>query len=318
MQDQQISSLHLKLEPENPKYIAAFVGELNGNIKLIEDKFSVRIFHKGNEIKIEGDEKVIEEASNTIQNLYANCCSGIELSSDIIHAALNNKKEDLRSLKEYVIKTPRKQISPRTTNQENYLSSIDKHEINFGVGPAGTGKTYLAVAKAIEFLLLEKVDKIVLIRPAVEAGEKLGFLPGDLNQKVDPYLRPLYDALFEMLGVDKANRLFERDIIELAPLAYLRGRTLNNAFIIMDESQNTTIDQMKMFLTRTGFGSYVVVNGDMSQVDLPKNVLSGLRHAIGVLKDVDGISITEFNSKDVVRHPLVKKIIDAYADHENS
>ena len=234
MQDQQISSLHLKLEPENPKYIAAFVGELNGNIKLIEDKFSVRIFHKGNEIKIEGDEKVIEEASNTIQNLYANCCSGIELSSDIIHAALNNKKEDLRSLKEYVIKTPRKQISPRTTNQENYLASIDKHEINFGVGPAGTGKTYLAVAKAIEFLLLEKVDKIVLIRPAVEAGEKLGFLPGDLNQKVDPYLRPLYDALFEMLGVDKANRLFERDIIELAPLAYLRGRTLNNAFIIMD------------------------------------------------------------------------------------
>ena len=278
MQDQQTSSLHLKLEPENPKYIAAFVGELNGNIKLIEDKFSVRIFHKGNEIKIEGDEKVIEEAS----------------------------------------KTPRKQISPRTTNQENYLASIDKHEINFGVGPAGTGKTYLAVAKAIEFLLLEKVDKIVLIRPAVEAGEKLGFLPGDLNQKVDPYLRPLYDALFEMLGVDKANRLFERDIIELAPLAYLRGRTLNNAFIIMDESQNTTIDQMKMFLTRTGFGSYVVVNGDMSQVDLPKNVLSGLRHAIGVLKDVNGISITEFNSKDVVRHPLVKKIIDAYADHENS
>ena len=158
----------------------------------------------------------------------------------------------------------------------------------------------------------------MLIRPAVEAGEKLGFLPGDLNQKVDPYLRPLYDALFEMLGVDKANRLFQRDIIELAPLAYLRGRTLNNAFIIMDESQNTTIDQMKMFLTRTGFGSYVVVNGDMSQVDLPKNVLSGLRHAIGVLKDVNGISITEFNSKDVVRHPLVKKIIDAYADHENS
>ena len=212
-----------------------------------------------------------------------------------------------------IIKTPRKQIKPRTKNQDTFVKMIDSHELNFGIGPAGTGKTYLAVAKGVEFLQTGKVEKIVLIRPAVEAGEKLGFLPGDLSQKVDPYLKPLYDALFEMVGIEKVNRLLERDIIEVAPLAYLRGRTLNNSFIIMDEGQNTTIDQMKMFLTRMGFGSYGVVNGDATQIDLPKNVPSGLIHALKILKSVDGIGFTEFRSIDVIGHPLVKKIVDAYS-----
>lgn len=189
---------------------------------------------------------------------------------------------------------------------------MSSYEINFGVGPAGTGKTYLAVAKAVEMLLSEKVKKIILIRPAVEAGEKLGFLPGDLSQKVDPYLRPLYDALYEMLGFEQVARLLEKEILEVAPLAYLRGRTLNNSFIIMDESQNTTADQMKMFLTRMGFGSYAIINGDMTQIDLPKHIESGLKHSLNVLENVEGIGFTYFSSKDVVRHPLVRKIVDAY------
>ena len=201
---------------------------------------------------------------------------------------------------------------------EKYINkNISNNEINFGIGPAGTGKTYLAVALAVDHLLNEKVDRIILIRPAVEAGEKLGFLPGDLSQKVDPYLRPLYDALYEMLGVEKTEKLLERGIVEIAPLAYMRGRTLNNSFIIVDESQNTTKEQMKMVLTRMGFGSYLVINGDLTQIDLPKNIKSGLSDAIEVLKDTDGIGFTNFSSLDVVRHPLVKKIIDAYKYFED-
>ena len=210
------------------------------------------------------------------------------------------------------IKTPRKIIRPRGKNQQDYIKKINTYELNFGVGPAGTGKTYLAVAAAVDALLNDKVEKIILIRPAVEAGEKLGFLPGDLSQKVDPYLRPLYDALYEMLGVDKVTKLIEKEAIEVAPLAYLRGRTLNNSFIIMDESQNTTVDQMKMVLTRMGFGSHAVINGDLTQVDLPKHITSGLEHVIQVLDDTSGIGMTHFSSQDVVRHPLVRKIIDAY------
>ena len=216
--------------------------------------------------------------------------------------AINNN-EDLNlissslDIKENSIKTPKRNIKPRGKNQNNYLLNMNEYEINFGIGPAGTGKTYLAVAKAVEKLINEDVKKIVLIRPAVEAGEKLGFLPGDLSQKVDPYLRPLYDALYEMLGFEQVVRLLEKEILEVAPLAYLRGRTLNNAFIIMDESQNTSVDQMKMFLTRMGF---------------PKNIDSGLAHAMKVLDGIEDIGFTIFNSKDVVRHPLVKKIVDAY------
>jgi len=206
---------------------------------------------------------------------------------------------------------------PQRPHTSDYIENISNNEINYGICPAGTGKTYLAVALAVDHLLNEKVDRIILIRPAVEAGEKLGFLPGDLSQKVDPYLRPLYDALYEMLGVEKTEKLLERGIVEIAPLAYMRGRTLNNSFIIVDESQNTTKEQMKMVLTRMGFGSYLVINGDLTQIDLPKNIKSGLSDAIEVLKDTDGIGFTNFSSSDVVRHPLVKKIIDAYKYFED-
>ena len=213
---------------------------------------------------------------------------------------------------ETAIKTPKKSIIPRGKNQRQYIENIFNYEVNFGIGPAGTGKTYLAVAAAIDALLNERVDRIILIRPAVEAGEKLGFLPGDLSQKVDPYLRPLYDGLYEMLGIEKTEKLMAKGIVEIAPLAYMRGRTLNNSFIIVDESQNTTKEQMKMVLTRMGFGSYLVINGDLTQIDLPKNIDSGLSNAVKVLKDTDGIGFTRFLSRDVVRHPLVRKIIDAY------
>lgn len=211
-----------------------------------------------------------------------------------------------------LIRTKKCNIKPRGQHQQNYVRAVQTHDINFGIGPAGTGKTYLAVACAVESLLKDEVERILLVRPAVEAGEKLGFLPGDLSQKVDPYLRPLYDALFEMLGFDTVGKLIERNVIEVAPLAYMRGRTLNNAFIILDESQNTTREQMKMFLTRIGFGSTAVITGDPSQIDLPKGVKSGLRHSAEVLDGVEGISMTHFDAKDVVRHPLVQKIVTAY------
>ena len=307
----------LILEPANNKNLRSFVGELNGNLKILEKGFGVKIFQNGNKVSISGNEENIKKASNAIQDLYATTTQGIELSKEKIHMAINNN-DDINSAnsslgeKEYVIKTPKRNIKPRGRNQNTYLGNMKNFEVNFGVGPAGTGKTYLAVAKAVEMLVQEEVKKIILIRPAVEAGEKLGFLPGDLSQKVDPYLRPLYDALYEMLGFEQVVRLLEKEILEVAPLAYLRGRTLNNAFIIMDESQNTTVDQMKMFLTRMGFGSYAVINGDMTQIDLPKNIESGLSHALKVLDEIEDIGFTIFNSKDVVRHPLVKKIVDAY------
>jgi phosphate starvation-inducible PhoH-like protein len=214
--------------------------------------------------------------------------------------------------KEIKIKTPKKSIVPRGKNQRSYIENIRHLDINFGIGPAGTGKTYLAVALAVDSLLNETVDRIILVRPAVEAGEKLGFLPGDLSQKVDPYLRPLYDALYEMLGIEKTEKLLTKGVVEIAPLAYMRGRTLNNSFIIVDESQNTTKEQMKMVLTRMGFGSQLVINGDITQIDLPKQIKSGLSHAIEVLKETDGVGFSYFFSQDVVRHPLEKKIIDAY------
>jgi len=324
MQETQTALKNVSLKPSNANRIALFVGELNGNLKLIEKSFSVKIFHKGDEVKITGKEKDIKHASDAILDLYSLTKKNIELSKEAVHLTIQShlnlslsKKEEIID-PEIQIKTPKKIIRPRGSNQQAYINKINKYEINFGIGDAGTGKTYLAVAKAVEALLSDKVQRIVLIRPAVEAGEKLGFLPGDLSQKVDPYLRPLYDGLYEMLGMEKTSKLIEKEVIEVAPLAYLRGRTLNNAFIIMDESQNTTVEQMKMVLTRIGFGSKAVINGDLTQVDLPKHITSGLNHVIQVLNNTDGIGITEFSSKDVIRHPIVRKIIDAYKKFEST
>jgi|TARA_B110001450_G_scaffold106329_1_gene100689 phosphate starvation-inducible PhoH-like protein len=320
MQETQTSLKNISLEPSSADRIALFVGELNGNLKLIEKTFSVKVFHKGDKINITGKEKDIKHASDAILDLYNLTKKNIEISKEAVHLTIQShlnlslakhQKEQVQ-MPDIQIKTPRKIIRPRGKNQQDYIKKINTYELNFGVGPAGTGKTYLAVAAAVDALLNDKVEKIILIRPAVEAGEKLGFLPGDLSQKVDPYLRPLYDALYEMLGVDKVTKLIEKEAIEVAPLAYLRGRTLNNSFIIMDESQNTTVDQMKMVLTRMGFGSHAVINGDLTQVDLPKHITSGLEHVIQVLDDTSGIGMTHFSSQDVVRHPLVRKIIDAY------
>ena len=304
----------LILSPPDANVLVRFVGELNGNIKFIEKSFKVKVFQNGNKLKITGHDEDVKLASDALKKLYEAAGKGVEITKETLHLCIQEVKEDSfnQDYEDIIIKTPKKTIKPRSINQSKYIQSIKHNEINFGIGSAGTGKTFLAMALAIEFLLDKKVEKIVLIRPAVEAGEKLGFLPGDLSQKVDPYLRPLYDAMYQMIGFEKSERLMNREIIEIAPLAYMRGRTLNNSFIIMDESQNTTTEQMKMFLTRMGFGSYAVINGDLTQIDLPKNIYSGLKDAVDLLDGTDGIGFTRFNSKDVVRHPLVKKIVDAY------
>tara|TARA_B100001248_G_C27337074_1_gene434384 strand:- start:119 stop:1081 length:963 start_codon:yes stop_codon:yes gene_type:complete len=307
---------NFELNPPDANIMVRFVGELNENLKFIEKTFNVKIFQNGNQIKIQGSKKDITLSEDALKRLYATAGQGIEITKETLHLCIQDLNMEKDS-HEIVIKTPKKSIIPRSRNQKIFLNNITENEINFGIGPAGTGKTYLAVAAAVDALLKEKVDRIILIRPAVEAGEKLGFLPGDLSQKVDPYLRPLYDALYEMLGIEKTEKFLIRGIIEIAPLAYMRGRTLNNSFIIVDESQNTTKEQMKMILTRMGFGSNLVINGDLTQVDLPKNIKSGLSHAIEVINGTDGIGFTTFESVDVVRHPLVKKIIDAYKFYQD-
>ena len=302
---------NLELTPPDANVMVRFVGELNENLKFVEKNFNVKIFQNGNILKIQGSSSDVSLSVDALKRLYEAAGKGIEITNEILHLCIQEPDKSTTQ-REINIKNPKKSIIPRGKNQKTYIKNIQSNEINFGIGPAGTGKTYLAVAASIDALLNEKVDRIILIRPAVEAGEKLGFLPGDLSQKVDPYLRPLYDALYEMLGTEKTDKLINKGIVEIAPLAYMRGRTLNNSFIIVDESQNTTKEQMKMVLTRMGFGSCLVINGDLTQIDLPKNIKSGLSHAIEVVEGTEGIGFTRFSSSDVVRHPLVKKIIDAY------
>ena len=307
---------NLELQPSDANIMIRFVGELNENLKFVEKTFSVKIFQNGNNLKIKGSKKNVGLSAEALKRLYEAAGQGVEITKETLYLCI--KDSELKVMeKEIKIKTPKKSIVPRGNNQRSYIESINQNDINFGIGPAGTGKTYLAVASAVDALLKEKVDRIILMRPAVEAGEKLGFLPGDLSQKVDPYLRPLYDALYEMLGIERTEKYLEKGIVEIAPLAYMRGRTLNNSFIIVDESQNTTKEQMKMILTRMGFGSYLLINGDLTQIDLPKNIESGLAHAVRVVNDTEDIGVVNFDSKDIVRHPLVRKIIDAYKRFES-
>ncbi len=304
------------LDPADNERLANLAGPFAGHLRQIALRLGVEIANRGNVFRVTGrDADTVARTEKLLRGLYEEAATET-LDSQAInvrmsHANLERNPEDYVP-QEVAVKVKRGTVRGRGANQAKYLHSIATHDINFGIGPAGTGKTFLAVAMAVEALNESKVQRLVLVRPAVEAGEKLGFLPGDLSQKVDPYLRPLYDALYEMLGVEKVIKLLERSVIEIAPLAYMRGRTLNDAFVILDEAQNTTIEQMKMFLTRLGFGSTAVVTGDLTQVDLPKHVKSGLRDAIDVLGDVDGVSFTFFESRDVVRHPLVARIVNAY------
>lgn len=307
------STLNFDLTPEVPKGILNLCGEFDQNIKLIEKELNVEIRIRGYRIEIDGKAEFSLNAKNLILELYQLGSVG-EISKEkfnfMLRQSLGMPESNARPIK--LIKTRRRKIDVRGANQLTYINNIQEFNINFGIGPAGTGKTYLAVASAVQALESEEVHRIILVRPAVEAGEKLGFLPGDLSQKVDPYLRPMFDVLYELLGYETVARMMERQIIEVAPLAYMRGRTLNESFIILDEAQNTTIAQMKMFLTRVGFNSKVVVTGDITQTDLPNGTTSGLIHAIDILESIKEIGFTFFDSKDVVRHPLVRKIIDAY------
>ena len=289
---------------------------MNQNLKRIEEKLNLKLSIKQGKLSVRSKQVIPVRAIKTIEQLIDMTASHA-LSVDEVDSVLNApNQEQLEKFDVQTVKLKKKFIRPKTELQSQYMESISKKVINFGVGPAGTGKTYLAVAKAVQALESEEVARLILTRPAVEAGEKLGFLPGDLSQKVDPYLRPVYDALYEMLGFDKVEKLISRHIIEVAPLAYMRGRTLNNAFVILDEAQNTTPMQMKMFLTRIGFGTKAVVTGDITQTDLPANQSSGLSHSLNILKKIEAIGIVNFTSGDVVRHPLVQHIVEAYDEYE--
>ncbi|MYD98252.1 MAG: PhoH family protein [Gammaproteobacteria bacterium] len=316
---------NVNLEPDDSRRLAALCGPFDQNLKHLEHRLGIRIRNRGNAFWLSGPEGRVQAGGALLSRLYVETRDRDVLDEATVHLFLQESGvEELLAMtpeteetkgatgEGVIVATRRKTIKPRGANQRRYVEAIRANDLNFGVGPAGTGKTYLAVACAVEALENRSVSRILLVRPAVEAGEKLGFLPGDLAQKIDPYLRPLYDALYEMLGVERVNKYIERNIIEVAPLAFMRGRTLNGSFIILDESQNTTVEQMKMFLTRIGFGSTAVVTGDITQIDL-QGGRSGLVHVLDVLKDVDGLSFTYFASKDVVRHPLVKRIVDAYA-----
>ena len=300
------------LTPADSKRLANLCGQFNANIKSIEGHFGVRVSNRGNLFQIDGDAAVTREVESLLRNLYAETEKSGLLKSNDVQGAITRLEADSQTSTNYLIKIRKTTIRPSSKTQENYLRSIVNNTITIGVGPAGTGKTYLAVASAVHALANDSVSRIVLVRPVVEAGERIGFLPGDIEKKVNPYLRPLYDALYEMFGFERVGRLLARGTIELAPLAFMRGRTLNDSFIILDEAQNTTIEQMKMFLTRIGFNSRAVISGDITQVDLPRTSQSGLRHAIRILSDIKDIGIIKFQNRDIVRHPLVQMIVQAY------
>ncbi|MEJ1170271.1 PhoH family protein [Variovorax sp. CCNWLW235] len=295
--------------PPNNSRLGHLCGPLDAHLRRIEEALGVKIAHRHEQFKVDGPKASAQRAMDVLQALYEIAQRPIDPAVVQLTLAGDGSMSDEDSA---MLVTRRADLRARTPTQALYLDNIAKHDITFGIGPAGTGKTYLAVACAVDALERAAVQRIVLTRPAVEAGERLGFLPGDLTQKVDPYLRPLYDALYDLMGYEKVQKAFERNALEIAPLAFMRGRTLNNAFVILDEAQNTTVEQMKMFLTRIGFGAKAVVTGDVSQIDLPKQQLSGLIDAERVLRRVSGIAITHFTSADVVRHPLVAKIVDAY------
>ena len=308
------------LEPRDSRRLAALCGPLDQNLRQLEQRLGIRVQGRGGVFRLSGPAQRVQAGGALLSRLYAETAEREALDASAVHLSLQEAGvEELLAANgaeapqdETVVATRRKTIKPRGGNQRRYVRAMRANDLNFGVGPAGTGKTYLAVACAVEALERNRVNRVLLVRPAVEAGEKLGFLPGDLAQKIDPFLRPLYDALYEMLGMERVHKHIERNVIEVAPLAFMRGRTLNGAFIILDEGQNTTVEQMKMFLTRIGFGSTAVVTGDITQIDLPSRHQSGLVHALQVLKGVEGLSFTRFGSKDVVRHPLVKRVVDAY------
>jgi phosphate starvation-inducible PhoH-like protein len=311
----QATALDVVLLPDDPVRLGKLCGQFHEHIQQIEDRLGLTIRNRGNHFQLDGPPEAVALGAGVLEALF-DATAEAEIDPERVHLALvEHERGDGpgSSQDPIVIHTRRREIRARGPNQREYARALHERDLTFGVGPAGTGKTYLAVAAAVEALAADAVRRLVLVRPAVEAGERLGFLPGDMSQKVDPYLRPMYDALYEMLGFDRVGRLADRQIIEIAPLAFMRGRTLNESFVILDEAQNTTIEQMKMFLTRIGFGSRAVVTGDVTQTDLPPGRESGLNHAMRVLRDVDEIAFVYFDARDVVRHPLVKRIVHAYA-----
>jgi len=313
-------SLRFDLDPEDQDRINRLCGPTNSTLKQIEEALEIKISNRGSKFKVRGNSPNTSAAETVLKGLYQKLEKKTLVPPEEIHLYLRevmnqNSSTDASSNQgneKITLKTPKTLVSPKGKNQQRYLEVISNKELVFGIGPAGTGKTYLAVAAAVNELITGKVEKVVVTRPAVEAGEKLGFLPGDLSQKVDPYLRPLYDALFQTLGFKETYKLIENNVIEIAPLAFMRGRTLNKSFIILDEGQNTTPEQMKMFLTRFGYGSKVIVTGDLTQIDLPKDITSGLIHALDILRELEDVGLVRFSSEDVARHSLVQKIVEAY------
>lgn len=311
-------TVQFELEPADTARLMNLCGQFDQHLRQVEKRLGVEISNRGNLFQVAGDPASAQLSINLLQGLYRETKDTV-LDPESIHLFLqeaNLDKVQANTSDDVRIRTRRGFIKPKGMTQSQYIQNIRTHDVAFGIGPAGTGKTWLAVACAVEALERDEVRRLVLVRPAVEAGERLGFLPGDLSQKIDPYLRPMYDALYEMLGIEKVNKLIERNVIEVAPLAYMRGRTLNDAFILLDEAQNTTTEQMKMFLTRLGFGSSAVITGDITQIDLPRNQKSGLRQAVEILDGVKGISFNYFTGRDVVRHKLVQKIVEAYDSHD--